>query len=102
MLNERRVGRVERYDPATRVAAVEIEHEAIRIGDLLHVAGGGVDAVFLVSELAVGHEPAEVAPSGSLAEIRMPRDVPIRAAVSVLREDARLREIAASLGAHFE
>lgn len=73
--DEALIGRVERYDPLTRVAEVFIIYGFIQKNDRIHVEGRRTEFYQDVFDLNLENRPADRIFAGNTARIRMERDV---------------------------
>jgi putative protease len=70
-MEEKKVGRVEKFFAKPSVAAIEVTAGALRIGDKLHFKGHTTDFEETVTSMQVENQPIEEAKPGDLVGIQV-------------------------------
>jgi translation initiation factor IF-2 len=68
---EEQVGKVTHYFSKPQVAAIEITHGTLRVGDTIHVQGHTSDFTQKVESIEIEHESIEEATVGQAVGIRV-------------------------------
>jgi putative protease len=72
---EERIGEITHYFNKLGVAAVKIEHGALRKGDKLHIVGHTTDAEVVVESLELDHHPIEEGSEGQNVGVKVDEHV---------------------------
>lgn len=87
MKHEDWIGVVTGYEEGEHEASIRLDLGELHPGDMIHIAGDGIDIEQAISALAIDHDPVDEAVAGQQVEIETELPVKAFADVFLVRED---------------
>ncbi len=98
-MDEELTGRITHYFPRIGVAAVEVMHDELKVGDVIRVLGATSNFTQEIASMEIDHAPVESASAGLLVAIRVTERARVNDLVFRIRphhrDDSELVDVAA-------